>query len=207
MCGDVAGGGCRVAAEHEAGESEHRIAQPKASHHGAEQLQRLARRVGRMDAEQRCRYVCGVEPSGGRCELFVFLVFEAGSECHRKRWTRRPYLVRFCRGMAQPYERVVIFDRCGRLDRLRMKAAFGGTGEQAIGDQCEQRTGRHHRRHGHVCVWYLSTTNAFDVHPPAPITRTLDVQRCRLVRPLSEDLLSFSFARSLLFLPGIMLHV
>ena len=27
------------------------------------------------------------------------------------------WLVCFCRGMAQPYERVVIFDRRGRLDR------------------------------------------------------------------------------------------
>src|SRR5271156_1304089 len=56
----VAGGDCRVAAEHEASECKHRIAQPNASHHGPEQFQRLARRVGRMDAGQRGRYVCGV---------------------------------------------------------------------------------------------------------------------------------------------------
>src|ERR1700689_1266212 len=50
----------RVTAENEASECKHRIAQPKASHHGPEQFQRLARRVGRMDAGQRGRYVCGV---------------------------------------------------------------------------------------------------------------------------------------------------
>ena len=48
------------------------------------------------------------------------------------------WLVCFCRGMAQPYERVVIFDRRGHLDRLRMNAALGGTSEQAIGGQREQ---------------------------------------------------------------------
>jgi hypothetical protein len=63
------------------------------------------------------------------------------------------------------------FDRRGLLDRLRMNAAFGGTGEQPIRHQREQRTDFRPARNVTAATRHRGFAKAPAMGPPTAIKR------------------------------------